>query len=477
MIGAGLGGLSAAIHLRLDGWDVEVLEANSRPGGKAGILTEQGFTFDLGPSIVIMPDVYEGVFARAGKSMSDYLRFTRLETISRIFFEGMNGAIDLPSDEAACLDVVRKHAPEDLDSLKELLNSVERIQPDIEATIFSRPFHQPWHMLQPGLARFAQQFSVRTPFKQDVDRSFKSRLLRAFFYGFPAYGGQSYNSPSPGSYLIPWSMIRRGVFWPQGGISAIPLAFEALARDLGVDFQYGSKVEGLHLAGNRVLGVLVSGEAIQADLVVSNRDRLQTEPWVRKAPSPRPSFSYFTQHYGFRLPAPALSHHTLLVPNDFETGFEELYEKRQFPTRPIVYLNEISAIEPSMSVGGGANVFAVVTSPAVESHVEWAARADEYRARVERVMMQFDLGLNFAEIMVHRQQTPETFATRDGNYLGSLYGPSEEARLWGFMPLRIQDEKIPNLFYVGGAVQPGAGMPMVTLGGKFVANLARPFRK
>lgn len=475
IIGAGLGGLSAAIHLRLDGWEVTVLEARDQCGGKATTAIEEGFTFDLGPSIVIMPEIYRAVFERAGKSMDDYLRFTRLETISRIYFEGLKAPIDLPADEAGCLEVVKQHAPEDLQAFKELLDQVNSISPDIEGTIFSRPFHHPWQMLQPGLARFARKFAVRTPFKQDVDRRFQSPLLRAFFYGFPAYGGQSYYSPSPGSYLIPWSMIRGGVYWPLGGISAIPSAFERLARELGVEFLFNTPATGLRCEGSKVVAVQTPNGELKADLIVSNRDRLTTEPWVRDAPAPRPSFSYFTVHYGFKNPAPGLSHHTLLIPADFEKGFEELYNRRQFPQRPIVYLNEVSATEPAMSASGGANVFAVITSPADEPQLDWSNREEEYQQRVEAVMQTFDLELNFDEVVVKRCQTPLTFSNRDGNYYGSLYGPSEESRLWGFMPLRTQDEEFSNLLYVGGSVQPGAGMPMVTLSGKFAAKTARPF--
>jgi len=477
IVGAGLGGLSAAIHLRLDGWDVTVLEARDQCGGKATTAVEAGFTFDLGPSIIIMPDIYRAVFDRAGKSMDEYLQFVRLDTISRIYFEGLESFIDLPADEAGCLEVIKQQAPEDLTAFRELLNQVESVYPDIAGTIFSRPYHQPWQMLQPGLARFARKFSVRTPFKRDVDRRFRSPLLRAFFYGFPAYGGQSYHSRSPGSYLIPWSMIRGGVYWPVGGVSAIPLAFERLARELGVEFFYNRPATGLRREQSRVTAVQTPCGEVQADLVVSNRDRLTTEPWVREAPAPRPSFSYFTVHYGFNKPAPALSHHTLLVPADFERGFEQLYDQRQFPQRPIVYLNEVSAVEPAMSSSGGANVFAVITSPSDEPQLDWTDRAEEYQLQVEKLVRSFDLGLDFDGVVVQRRQTPNTFANRDGNYYGSLYGPSQESRLWGFMPLRIQDEKFPNLFFVGGSVQPGAGLPMVTLSGKFVAEKARPLRR
>jgi phytoene dehydrogenase-like protein len=167
-----------------------------------------------------------------------------------------------------------------------------------------------------------------------------------------------------------------------------------------------------------------------------------------------------------------LSHHTLIIPPDFEQGFEELYQARKFPASPIVYLNETAQTDPTTAPAGCSNVFAVITCPAMEPHIDWSKEQAEYQSRIWKTLDRHNFQFDSSEIEFTRVQTPLTFQERDGNFLGSLYGPDEKHRLWGMMPLRCVDEEIKNLFYCGGSVQPGAGMPMVALSGKFAADLA-----
>lgn len=474
VIGTGIGGLSAAIHARLHGFDVLALEQRDAPGGKACQIDEQGYRLDPGPSIVILTEIYDAVFRAAGRTPADYLRFRRLDPFTRVYMEGTDGPIDLPADEQECLKVLAEISPADRDAMVRLLGQLDDAAGAVDQTIFSRPIHQPWQLLQPGLAKFAKAVSVTQPYRKVIDELFQSPLLRAFFYGFPSYSGQSYRSPSPGSLLIPYYMLRRGVWWPEGGIGSIPRSLFRLAAELGVEFRFNCKVTGLCEMGSRVTGVVLEGgERVQADAVISNRDKLATQAMMGKPSDWKPSYSYFTVHAGIRRPMPELKHHTLLIPKEFEPGFEELYQERVFPKRPIVYLNETTAMEPESAPPGCTNLFAVVTVPAMEDHLDWVRDADTYRIRTLQELASHGIEIKETEVDFWRVQTPATFEQRDGNYKGSLYGPDEKRRLWGFMPMRCADERIKNLFYAGGSVQPGAGMPMVTLSGKFAADLAK----
>lgn len=471
VVGAGIGGLSAAIHARLHGWNVTVLEQHPSSGGKARQIETQGYRFDPGPSIVILTHLYDEVFRRTGKEPGAYLKFKRLDPWTRVYFADQP-PIDLPADYNECLEVICGIAPEDFDSIKKLLVNLELAAPLAEQGIFQKPVQNPLQMIQPSLAKFARLLPVRKPYKQVVDEFIKSPLLRAFFYGFPSYGGQSYRTASPGSFLIPFYMMRHGVYWPVGGIGAIPNAFESLARDLGVEFRFNQKVKGVELSGSRITAVRTEqDEAVPCDAVISNQDRFTFGSLIGRDSKERPSFSYFTVSMGIRRKMSKLSHHTLLIPEQFEPGFEQLYSERTFPKNPILYLNETSSVDPSVAPKGGSNVFAVVTSPACEDHLEWASLESDAAERVLSQLQRFDIDFDPSSVEVMRVQTPQTFAQRDGNYRGSLYGLSEEHRLWGFMPHRCSDEKIANLYYAGGSVQPGAGMPMVTLSGKFAADL------
>ena len=473
VIGAGLGGLSAAIHARLLGHEVLVLEQNDAPGGKASQIHASGYRLDPGPSIVILTEIYDAIFRAAGKFPEDYVRFERLDPFTRVFMEGEPEPVDLPADPEAFLSLLAEISPQDAQSMRSLLSDLGQVADGLNDSIFRAPIDQPWQLLKPSMARFARKAEGMRPYKEVIDRKFQSPLMRAFFYGFPSYGGQTFYSKSPGSLLIPYYMLTKGVWWPVGGIGAIPDAFYRLAQELGVEFRFGARVNGLQLRGQMVEAVnLEGGEVTRAERFISNRDRLTTRTWLDKKFEGKPSFSYFTLHLGVRRKMDGLKHHTLLIPDGFINGFEDLYDRRDFPRRPIVYLNETSTQDPGSAPDGCTNLFAVVTCPANEDHLEWGTRQEEYRRRVLREMHAHGFSIEEGDLDFCRLQTPVTFEQRDGNFKGSLYGPDEAHRLWGFMPLRCRDERVKNLFYCGGSVQPGAGMPMVTLSGRFAAELA-----
>ncbi len=468
VIGAGMGGLSAAIHARLKGHDVLVLEKHELPGGKAARVDLPGYKLDPGPSIIILKGIYEDVFRRAGKRMEEYLRFQRLDPFSRVYFEG-EPVLDLPADRDACVALLEERFPGDSSAFKGLMKKLDKVVRNVERSIFRKPYDQPGKLLDWRLLSMARFANPRTTYKQIVDQTFQHPLLRAFFYGFPSYGGQTYDSVAPGAFFIPYFMLAKGVYYPVGGVGAIPEAFQRLAVELGVEFRFGVGVEGIEVEKGRVAAVR-AGDRIPCDAVISNVDRYTTGRWLGREFSERPSFSYFTLHWGVRRRVEGLSHHTLLVPRDFEAGFEELYRRRSFPESPIVYLNATHLQDSSTAPVGCSNLFAVATSPALEDHLDWEELEELARERVMGTLERFGFGLSESELDFERVQTPATFAEAHGNYRGSLYGPDECHRLFGMMPNRNWDEEIPNLFYCGGSVQPGAGLPMATLSGMFAAE-------
>lgn len=464
VVGAGQGGLSAAIHLRLRGHEVLVVH-DGPVGGKAAAIEIDDYRLDPGPSIVILPRIYEAVFSDAGRRMADYLTFRRLDPISRVLFEGSE-PLDLPADRAACLDLVDSIDRHDRVALERLLHDLDRVSPHIDASVFKHPYHKAYQIADPHLIATALRFDVRKTYKELVDGMFRTPLLRSFFYGFPSYGGQTYDSKAPGALMIPYLMIQEGVYYPEGGVAAIPQAFERLARELGVEFQRGKAV-GLGLQGRSARTVrLEDGASLAADAFVMNADRLQVARWLGREVDVPPSLSYFTAHWGVQAELEGLEHHTLLVPKDFEAGFEALYRRREFPRPPIVYLNKTPAPP------GRTALFAVVTTPAQEPHLRWTENQRDFRDEIARTVARFGWDVDAAGLDFELIQSPDVFAQRDGNHRGSLYGPDEAHRLFGgLFPLRCKDEEIRNLFYCGGSVQPGAGLPMVTLSGKFAAEL------
>lgn len=461
VVGAGVGGLSAAIHARLKGWDVLVVEQSDRCGGKAAGFEIGGFHLDPGPSIIILPEVYNDVFRAAGRTPEDYLRFQRLDTLSRVCFEGED-PLDLPADLTGCEDVLRRIAPNDLPAFQALMAKLDSCVAPLERAVFGSPVQRATDMMRPGLMGFGLRFNPFKNYKRMIDGWFESPLLRAFFYGFPSYGGQTYHDNAPGALLIPYYMLRRGVYFPEGGVRAIPRAFERLAREVGVVFRFGVKFE--EFVGPAAFRTS-EGEQIGADAIVCNVDKLT----ATKAEGLAPSMSYFTLHWGLNKALDGLEHHNLVIPRQFEAGFESLY-RGNFPKPPIVYLNATARLDPEAAPPGCTNLFAVVTVPADLPELNWQARRDEYRDAVLAEVRKSGLSWRDDEVVFERVQDPGTFAQAHGNYMGSLYGPVQSQRHLGLFPLTNWDPNHPRRAYVGGSVQPGAGLPMVTLSGRFAVD-------
>lgn len=456
-----MGGLSAAIHARLQGWDVLVIEQSDRCGGKAAGIEIDGFHLDPGPSIIILPDIYRDVFRAAGRNPEDYLRFIPLDILSRVYFEG-HEPLNLPSNYDACLDLLKEIAPDDVAPFRKLIEKLDRSVTSLEQAVFQRPILKLSDFARPGLMKFGLQFNPFRNYRTLVDQWFTSPLLRAFFYGFPSYSGLSYNDPAPGAFLIPYYMLRDGVYFPEGGVRKIPRAFERLARELGVEFRMETRFR--RFVGERGIE-LESGELLEADHIICNVDKLT----ATGESSLEPSLSYFTLHYGVRQQLDGLEHHTLLVPGRFADGFERLYANA-FPDPPIVYLNATQALDPEAAPSGSTNLFAVVTVPARGPTLDWPGGREEYRRKVRHVMAQFGFDWSNEDEVFERIQDPDYFEAAHGNYRGSLYGPIPKQRAFGMFPLGNWDPAHPNRAFCGGSVQPGAGLPMVTLSGKFAVD-------
>lgn len=468
VIGAGQGGLSAAVHLRLKGYDVRLLERHAVCGGKAAQIWQEGFRLDPGPSILILPQIYRDVFARAGRRMEDYLSFSRLDPITRVFFGGEE-PIDLPAGFQPCRDLLKTIAPGDVAGFEALFHKLEKVAPLVQKTVFDHPIEKAWQLADPKFLAIGMNFDVRRSYRELVDGWFASPFLRSFFYGFPSYSGNSYDSKAAGALLIPYYMLVDGVWWVEGGVGAIPAAFERLARELGVEILTGRDVVRYeHAEGCLKAVVDGTGERHEADSFVANIDRSTVRATIFSEPEPKPSYSYFTLHWGLPQRAESLAHHTLLVPEGFASGFEQLYAEERFPENPIVYLNDTTATDPESAPDGGTNLFAVVTAPGDLPTVDYQRRGDEYAERVRRACRR--VGIDVDGAVFEGRQDPIYFRHAHGNSGGSLYGPDERLRAFGgLLPLLPRDPDLKNLVYCGGSVQPGAGLPMVTLSGKFAA--------
>ncbi len=483
IIGGGLGGLSAAIHLRLAGYEVTLFEANEQVGGRANQIKRAGFTFDTGPSLLNYPWVFEDLFAAAGRRLQDYV--TLIEVDPSVSFQWPDGtrftlSSDLPNLLAECERVetgvrprlqafLRDAAAKHRLAFDKLVTQNEERYGKWFAKLSVKEMLQTgvWHSLDAELSRF-----------------FRSRYLREAFGAYGMYlGGSPYELPGLFS-ILPYGELAYGLWLPKGGIYALVAAIERLARELGVEVITNKRARTIMTRRQRVEGIaFADGTEVKARIVVSNVDVPTTDsqlltPGVvsdrrrKRALSQRMTPGVLTFYWGILGAVENLGHHTIFLPDDYRAAFDNLLKRKRIPQQMPFYLAMPSTTDAELAPAGATAMFALVPTPLLSEmpDTDWQATAQEVKARLFARLRQQGIELAPERIMVEEIYTPLDWQQRFGLYDGSAFGAAHT--LFQVGPLRTPNyaKEIAGLYYVGASTTPGTGLPMVTLSGKMVAE-------
>jgi phytoene desaturase len=480
IIGAGIGGLSAAIRLAAAGRQVTVLEQNAQVGGKMYEVREGGFRWDTGPSVITMRHVFEELFAAAGRRFADYVTLRPLDPLTRYYYP--DGTIlDATSDLSQMTQRIAALEPRDVEGYLAYLAYAARIH-RITGPVFI--YDQPptlRRILQTPLRDMPAVDPLRT--MDGAIRSFvRSPHLRQMLGRFGTYvGGNPFSSPATLN-VIAHVELTGGVWYPQGGIYSIARAFEALARELGVEIVTNARVERIHVDDGRVTGVtLQDATHLPAEAVIANVDvatvyeRLLPTSSVRPArvrslTQIEPSCSGLLLLLGVEGSYPQLAHHNIFFSSDYRHEFADIFERGQPPDEPTIYVSITSKSDPEHAPAGHENWFVMVNAPAYDERFDWRAQGSDYRARVLARLASFGLDVR-DRIRAERTLTPLDLERMSGARRGALYGQSSNDR---FSALRRPHNRAPDvrgLYFAGGTTHPGGGVPMVTLSGKVVAGM------
>jgi phytoene desaturase len=470
IIGAGIGGLSAAIHLRLAGREVTVLEANEQVGGRANRLKRAGFQFDTGPSLLNYPWVFEELFAAAGRGLRDYLELLPVD----------------PSVEFRWPDGEKFQLSS---SLPRLLAECERLEPGSSASLLAylRDAARKYDLSFQKLATSNQTSAVRwfaalspkelaatavwRSLDSELARFFRSRRIREALGSYAMYlGGSPYDLPGLFSILA-YGELAYGLWLPKGGIYALVQAMERLAQELGVEIRTGSPVRRILHRDGRVIGVeLRGGEVDSSGLVVSNVDVPTTEDELIEssgARAPRMTPAVLTFYWGVRGHVDGIGHHTIFLPRDSRAAFNELCRKGQIPGEIPFYVSIPSGTDPSLAPPGDSTVFVLVPVPVISQlpDLDWPRESGKIRNIVLA-----RLGLDADRMITEQVWTPEEWRRRFGLYDGSAFGAAHTLMQVG--PFRSPNfsKDYRGLYYVGASTTPGTGMPMGALGGRMTAE-------
>jgi len=492
VVGAGLGGLSAAVSLAAEGFEVEILEKNDRVGGKLNFKEIDGFGFDLGPSIFTLPQFFEDLWKRAGKRMEDYVRLQSVSPHWRNFFEdGL--VLDLYEEEDRMKAELAKLGG-DLDRhWSQFCAFLEygREQYDlVNEGYFAKGLDNVWEMLRYYGWRLIFKMDHRHRMAGAIERRIEDPHLRLVFEYFIKYVGSSAKD-APG-YMNLMSLIQfdYGLWYVEGGMYNLARGLERLASDLGISLRLGAEVESIdrRASGREVAGVtLKSGEALVADYVVCNMEvipayrRLLHEPasFLKKLEKFEPSCSGLVIHLGTDRIYEQLAHHNFFYSKDQGKHFDSVFQKGELPEDPTIYLVAPTRTDPSKAPVGHDNLKILPHIPPI--HPEHPHTHEDYLALKERVLDKLErMGLEGLRehTVVEDFLTPADLEAMYYSNAGSIYGVVSDWEKNQAFKAPKQSSKYRNLFFTGGSVNPGGGMPMAILCGQKVADrvLARERR-
>ncbi|MBD0324958.1 MAG: phytoene desaturase [Pyrinomonadaceae bacterium] len=487
IIGAGLGGLAAAVRLASNGVRVRVLEKNATLGGKVNIHRAAGYTFDTGASLLTMRHVLAELFQSAGRSVEDYLETVALEPICRYFWADgatFDASTNLDKTER---EIERIASRSEVEGFRLFLKDARRKYEVAERTFLAYILNDFPNLLLPRYDRDLAAISSLRTLDAHVRRYFHSPHLQQLFNRFATYNGSSpYSTPATFA-LSPYVEFGLGAWYVRGGMYKLPLALAALAEELGVEIRTGAEVEEILIERGRACGVRFNdGEVLRADAVLANSDAVDTYRRLIKTEARRiytnrrleklePSSSGFVLLLGVARRYPQLAHHNIFFSPDYPAEFHAIFEDKRPAAYPTIYVCASSRTDETQSPAGHENLFVLVNAPATSPHTNWTNEAGSYRDLIVRLLEESGLeGLGRA-IDYERMITPVDFEQTYYANRGSIYGISSNKRRSAFLRPPNKARDIDGLYFAGGATHPGGGIPLVLLSGKMAAELLLPY--
>jgi len=472
--------MATAIRLQAAGYQVHLLEARDKLGGRAYVYQQDGFTFDAGPTVITAPFLIDEIFAAAGRRTAEYAQIVPVDPFYRIEFHDGRW-FEYNGDERETERRVAQFAPADLDGYRAMIRKAKAIFDKGFVELSDRPFLRFGDMLSvaPDLVRLE---SYRTVYGF-VSKYVKDPLLRRVFSFHPLLvGGNPFQTTSIYA-LIHYLEREWGVHYVMGGTGALVDAFGRLFREIGGCVRLSTPVTRIRTEGRRVLGAETAhGEFLEADAIVSNADVANT---YRKliAPEARPrmtdrklermrySMSLFVIYFGTSKQYPDIRHHTIILSERYQELLDDIFNKKRLAEDFSLYLHRPSATDPRVAPPGHECFYALIPVPNQASGIDWRQQARPFRDRVMKFLDRKYLPGLLDHLATERLFTPLDFETTLNSYQGAGFSFEPIFRQSAWFRPHNASEDFDNLFFVGAGTHPGAGVPGVLSSAKIAEKL------
>ncbi len=483
VIGSGFGGLAAAVRLACKGWRVQVLEKLDAPGGRASVHREDGFTFDMGPTIVTVPQLFEELWTLAGRRLEDDVTLKALDPFYRIRFDDGTW-FDYSGNPDRMRAEVARICPTDVKGYDSFMAEAERCYRIGFEELGATAFDSLGDLVSaiPALVKMRSWRTIRSM----VASHFRDPKLRTVFSFHPLLIGGNPSSVTCTYSLINQLERRFGVHWAVGGTGALVQGLMKLLTQLGVTVRCNATVERIVVEGGRARGVVLKGgERINADIVVSNADTAWTyrnlvapehrHVWTdRKLDRARYSMSLFVWYFGVNRQYHDVPHHTMVLGPRYEALLNDIFKRHHLADDFSLYLHRPSASDDSMAPPGCDTFYVLSPVPHLDSGTDWPAIAERYRLAIQKRLEDTLLPGLSSNLVVSKVMTPLDFQDRLLSYKGAAFGlePLLLQSAW-FRP-HNRSEDVPGLFMVGAGTHPGAGIPGVLMSAKALESVLPP---
>lgn len=479
IIGAGVAGIAIAIRLAIKGYHVEVFEASAAPGGKLSEIKTNGFRFDAGPSLFTMPQYVDELFRLAGRDPRKFFHYQRLENNCRYFFED-GTQINAFADINAFAHEIQKNTIDSSASVISFFKKSALIYDVTNPVFLQRSLHRFKSYFNLTTLRSALRFfgidAFRTMNRANSSR-FRDPKTVQLFNRYATYNGSDpYQAPATLN-VIPHFEQHFGAYFPTGGMYAIITALYNLALEIGVKFHFNKYVETIEVADGVVRGAIVDSEFVPSDTVVSNMDvwytykrLLKNEPAPQKTLDQERSSSALIFYWGIKGTFPELDLHNIFFSADYQEEFNRIWDAQMVCDDPTVYVNISMKRNPDDAPAGCSNWFVMINVPSDKGQ-DWDVLIETARKNILNklsALLKVDIG---KRILSEDVLDPRTIDSRTFSYQGSLYGTSSNNQFAAFLRHSNFSPKIKGLYFAGGSVHPGGGIPLALLSAKIIDEL------
>jgi len=480
VIGSGFGGLAAAIRLQAQGISTTLFEKRDKPGGRAYVYQDAGFTFDAGPTVITAPESLHELFNLAGRKLEDYVDLVPVSPFYRLHFpDGL--AFDYSNDEAELFRQIKEICAKDVEGYQEFYKYSAAVFQEGYTNLVHVPFLKIWDMVRvsPQLLKLRAYRSVYKTVSQYIS---DERLRQAFSFHSLLIGGNPFSSSS--IYTLIHCLERKwGVHFPRGGTGALVQGLVKLFSDIGGDVRLNSPIEQILTEGREVTGVRVNGRSEPFDIVVSNADVAHTYQNLlrdEKAVGPTRfwlanssySMSLFLIYFGTKKQYPNVAHHNVIFGPRYYGLLKDIFDRGVLADDFSLYLHAPTRTDPALAPEGCDAFYVLSPVPHLgKLKVDWKVEGPRYADKILSFLESRYLPGLRENIVTQRLFTPEDFKTELNAHLGSAFSLEPTLRQSAYFRAHNRDRRIRGLYFVGAGTHPGAGVPGVINSAKASASV------